>query len=259
MQDMEKRFMISDAAKQVAVESHVLRYWEEELTLNINRNEMGHRYYTDKDIQVFRNIKKLKDQGFQLKAIKLVLPELSKSNVDNLLSLCDEMNLKAEKQEQEATQKSVSLVTVKPAEKAKDQPVKVVSAKKTNQQSVHNSISVVEKANKKMEIMPESNAKMEQFQQIMGSIVAQALKDNVELFTKDVTSNVSDRVIKQMDYLMREQSDKEEEHYKKLDEAIRSYQKKGKVKAQKEQKKAEKKAEKRKGFLRKGLKTEPQH
>ena len=81
---------------------------------------MGHRYYTDKDIQVFRNIKKLKDQGFQLKAIKLVLPELSKSNVDNLLSLCDEMNLKAEKQEQEATQKSVSLVTVKPAEKAKD-------------------------------------------------------------------------------------------------------------------------------------------
>ena len=255
MRDMEKRFMISDAAKQVAVESHVLRYWEEEFTLNIKRNEMGHRYYTDKDIQVFRNIKKLKDQGFQLKAIKLVLPELSKSNVDNLLSLCDEMNLKAEKQEQETAQKNVSLVTVKNPEKEKNQPVKAVSAKKANQQSVHSSISVVEKSDKKMEVILENNDKMEQFQQIMGTIVAQALKDNAELFTKDVTANVSDRVIKQMNYLMREQSDREEEHYKKLDEAIRSCQKKGKVKAQKE----EKKAEKRRGFLKRGLKTEPQH
>ena len=29
----EVRFMISEAAKQVNVESHVLRYWEEELDL----------------------------------------------------------------------------------------------------------------------------------------------------------------------------------------------------------------------------------
>lgn len=259
MQDMEKRFMISDAAKQVAVESHVLRYWEEELTLTINRNEMGHRYYTDKDIQVFQNIKKLKDQGFQLKAIKLVLPELSNSNVDNLLDLCDEMNLKAEKQEQEAAQKSTPLAAVKSMEKEKNQPVKTVAVKKTTQGPVHSTISVVEKSDKNMEVMPQSNVKMEQFQQIMGSIVAKALRENVDIFTKDVTSNVSDRVIKQMDYLMREQTDREEEHYKKLDEAIRSYQKKGKIKAQKEDKKPEKKAAKRKGFLRKGLKTEPQH
>ena len=33
---MEKvRYMISDAASLVNVESHVLRYWEEELDLNI--------------------------------------------------------------------------------------------------------------------------------------------------------------------------------------------------------------------------------
>ena len=41
---MEKlRYMISDAARLVEVESHVLRYWEEELELPIARNEMGHR------------------------------------------------------------------------------------------------------------------------------------------------------------------------------------------------------------------------
>ena len=47
----EVRFMISEAAKQVDVESHVLRYWEEELGLKIGRTEMGHRYYTDDDMK----------------------------------------------------------------------------------------------------------------------------------------------------------------------------------------------------------------
>ena len=41
------RYMISDAANIVNVESHVLRYWEEELELAIPRNEMGHRYYME--------------------------------------------------------------------------------------------------------------------------------------------------------------------------------------------------------------------
>ena len=63
----EVRFMISEAAKQVKVESHVLRYWEEELNLEIGRTEMGHRYYTKDDIQLFRCIKKLKDEGMLLK------------------------------------------------------------------------------------------------------------------------------------------------------------------------------------------------
>ena len=42
---MEKvRYMISDAANMVQVESHVLRYWEEELELTVPRKELGHRY-----------------------------------------------------------------------------------------------------------------------------------------------------------------------------------------------------------------------
>ena len=73
---MEKRYFISDASKMVDVESHVLRYWEEELLIDIPRNEMGHRYYTDFHIKLLKNIKELKEQGFQLKAIKMLLPEL---------------------------------------------------------------------------------------------------------------------------------------------------------------------------------------
>ena len=67
------RYMISDAANLVNVEAHVLRYWEEELELEIPRNEMGHRYYTNENIQQFLKIKELKEQGYQLKAIKMVI------------------------------------------------------------------------------------------------------------------------------------------------------------------------------------------
>ena len=73
----EVRFMISEAAKQVDVESHVLRYWEEELGLTIGRPEIGHRYYTNDAIQLFRCIKKLKDDGMLLSDLKPLIPELT--------------------------------------------------------------------------------------------------------------------------------------------------------------------------------------
>ena len=73
----EIRYLISDAAKKVDVESHVLRYWEDELEMQIPRNEMGHRYYTDYQIRLFRQIKELKERGYQLKAIKGALNKMS--------------------------------------------------------------------------------------------------------------------------------------------------------------------------------------
>ena len=72
----EVRFMISEAAKKVQVESHVLRYWEEELHIPIGRTEMGHRYYTQDDIQLFCCIKKLKNEGVLLRDLKPLIPEL---------------------------------------------------------------------------------------------------------------------------------------------------------------------------------------
>ena len=70
---MDDKLLISDAAKMVQVESHVLRYWEEELCLPIQRNELGHRFYTLEDIERFRKIKNLKERGLQLRAIKMIL------------------------------------------------------------------------------------------------------------------------------------------------------------------------------------------
>ena len=70
-----EHLLISDAARKVQVESHVLRYWEEELKLPIKRNEVGHRYYTDMDIERFIQIKNMKERGLQLKAIKMILKD----------------------------------------------------------------------------------------------------------------------------------------------------------------------------------------
>ena len=92
-----KRYMISDAAKLIDVESHVLRYWEEELDIQIPRNEMGHRYYTDYYIRAFRKIKELKDQGFLLKAIKIALPEIMEGdNFDAVHTISDKKEMEVD-------------------------------------------------------------------------------------------------------------------------------------------------------------------
>ena len=72
----EVHYMISEAAKRVNVETHVLRYWEEELDLTIGRTEMGHRYYTEEDLQLFHCIKELKEQGMLLKDLKTLIPDM---------------------------------------------------------------------------------------------------------------------------------------------------------------------------------------
>lgn len=68
-----KLYLISEAAKEIHVENHVLRYWEEELALPVKRNAQGHRYYTEEDVATLKKIKRLKEQGLQLKAIRLFL------------------------------------------------------------------------------------------------------------------------------------------------------------------------------------------
>lgn len=172
----QKRYMISDAAKMVDVESHVLRYWEDELELPIGRNEMGHRYYTEDNIRMFHHIKDLKEQGFQLKAIKVLIPEMEQGNV----------------------------------------PPAIIR-----------------------EPEPPAGDKMEQFQMILGKVVSQAIRENQQEMGKELSHQVSTQVVKEMDYLFRLQEEREETHYKKLDELIRSSQKQRKLFALK--KKREKK------------------
>lgn len=77
---VKEKYLINEAAKEVRVETHVLRYWEDELELSIGRNEQGHRIYTQEDIDRFIEIKNLKDQGLQLKAVKIILNQVQSAH-----------------------------------------------------------------------------------------------------------------------------------------------------------------------------------
>jgi DNA-binding transcriptional MerR regulator len=88
---VKEQYLINEAAKEVHVESHVLRYWEEELDLPIGRNEQGHRVYTQGDIDKFIKIKNLKDQGLQLKAVRTIMePEKSTASKIRIIPMKNE-------------------------------------------------------------------------------------------------------------------------------------------------------------------------
>ena len=199
-----KRYMISDAARLVDVESHVLRYWEEELDIEIPRNEMGHRYYTDYYINAFRKIKELKDQGFLLNAIKIALPEIMNGGqVDGVRTIRDEVRVS--EGENQIMPMSASVNTV-----ASVGGTPAIAPSNINQ---------------------SKESKMEQFQMILGNIVSEAIKENNKELTTTMSKDVSETVIKEMDYLLRLKEEREEERFKKFDEIVRGLQRDNKENA----------------------------
>lgn len=80
----EQRYTVGQAAAITGVKYYVMRYWEEELDLKIGRNELGHRYYTSRDIRLFISINELKNRGLQLKAIRQLLPQLLENTEGSL-------------------------------------------------------------------------------------------------------------------------------------------------------------------------------
>lgn len=70
----EKDFLtVKDVAEMLETEAYVLRFYEKELKLNIKRNTKGHRVYTLDDVEMFRKILDMRDQGLQLKAIEGII------------------------------------------------------------------------------------------------------------------------------------------------------------------------------------------
>lgn len=232
----ETRYMISDAAKQVEVEAHVLRYWEEELELPIARTELGHRYYTEENIRIFQNIKELKERGFQLKAIKLLLPEIEKreiKNTDNIIHLEEKLNQKALEDalvkehelenEDEATEGYEQVSYIQPLENKNaikpEDPQKAEGTIKAEDpiKMEECESDIVKTTLSQLEVNVD---KLVQFEKIVGDIVATALKEN----NKELNEQISESVAKEMDYVMRLKEEKEEERFRRLDETIRQHQ-----------------------------------
>lgn len=171
-------YLIKEAATKIGVESHVLRYWEDELKMDIHRNAMGHRYYTEKDIQILSKVKELKERGLQLKAIRDYL-EKRKLQLSG-----DEKETKETKD-----QTKTEIVPVKPS------------------------------------MLTVSNEeKMAQFQHIMKKVLADAIRENKELIGKTAGEHAADACVSKFKGMTKEQEERAEERYRKLDETLREIQ-----------------------------------
>lgn len=223
------RYIISDASKKIDVEPHVLRYWEEELGVKVPRNEMGHRYYREEDIELFKSIKVLKEQGFQLRAIKMVLSDVKRiGQLDKkkMAMLKDELNAQVLSMDQTASEH---------VEENKDS-IKG-QALETQKEVLFREVC----ATKPEPVTSQGEPKIAQFKVIMNNIIMEALRENNAELSKAVSSNVSESVLKEMDYMMRMKEEREEERFKRLDDSIRSKQKARKeISATKEKRKKKK-------------------
>ena len=172
----ETRFMISEAAKKVQVESHVLRYWEEELHIPIGRTEMGHRYYTQDDIQLFCCIKKLKNEGVLLRDLKPLIPELKSTR---------QIMRHTENKEKNALTKPATTTT----------PVEVIT-----------------------------KTQLEHVRSLIGEVLTEVVTENNKALEKEISTQVTADVIREMDFLFQAKERQEEEHFRKLDSLIRQQQ-----------------------------------
>ena len=224
---MEKvRYMISDAANIVHVESHVLRYWEDELELNIPRNEMGHRYYTKENIAEFQRIKELKEQGYQLKAIRMIVHN------GPIEGLTAEAPIPVG---QAPLSAGAAAAIPQPVQPVAAQPAAVAQPV---QSAAPQQLPVKTTAESPQSILNNTD-KMAQFTELMTEIVGKALAANNEELGQSISEEVGKQVIKEMNYLMREREEAEEDRFRRLDAAIR-----GNIRKKDEQK--EKKLWKRK-------------
>ena len=196
------RYMISEAAKRVDVESHVLRYWQKELALSISRNEMDQRYYKESDIELLKKIKLMKKQGFGLKAIKMFLENQSMpDSLDANTEVHNKEILKGDNEE--------------------DKEIDMVQEDKMPEKEEGTSL-VAENGGQERKV--QAGSKMDQFKSIMNDIIMDALKENNGTLTGEINSHVTENVVREMSYLMRVQEEKEEERYKKFDATLREYQ-----------------------------------
>lgn len=217
---MSTVFLISDAAKKVKVEAHVLRYWEEELELPIKRNELGHRYYTEDDVKRFQEIKDLKERGLQLKAIRMVL----KNGKLDMLPANEKM---------EAAEKA----TVKPEENVLKE---VFSEEEREPEQIVQVIpEQAEQADKFRLAKPAQPAagalteetreeKSARLQWLLQQLFREALQENNDYLCRQMKESI----LKELDYQFRMQEEREEErnaeqikrdeeHFKRIDELLR--------------------------------------
>lgn len=202
---IQQMYTIKEAAKELGVEAHALRYWEEELGLTIDRNAQGRRVYTEENMQLFRDIMGWKEQGLQLKSIKEMLH--GKVTDKELSGSRDELA-------------GHRIIVYRPKEiNGLAAPKQLMSEEAMSGQAMTEyDVSSMEKAEKARRL-----------QELLKQFISESIRESNE----ELLQAMKEGLLKELDYQFRLQEEREEErekvriekedeHFKRLDENLRS-------------------------------------
>lgn len=218
---------ITEAAKMLKVEAHVLRYWEDELRLSIKRNRQGHRYYDERDIRLFRKVQELKEQGFQLKDVRNAI-----ERAREMQELEKPADAKEEKPVDSREEKASDVREEKPAEVREGKASgareeKDLGAREEKPADAKENLPVPDTMLERMEAVVNEKVvdfKQAQLQTVMNRVVANAFRENKEILMNTIKEEITADVMRQFDTVMREREEREEQRYRKLDEVLRQLQ-----------------------------------
>lgn len=220
--EQETIYYISEAAKKVRVESHVLRYWEEELQLPIKRNEMGHRCYTEEDVHRLQEIKALKEQGLQLKAIRTVLSGLPSEKKEQK---SQEGTGEQEHDMQTGRDRIMEMVKERAEDKVRENEAMLMNRPHKYVVELSGDTGDVSvQAQEDTDIDKVKDQKAARLQYLLQHMITEA----VRTANQELCDDVKNSILKEMDYRFRMQEEREEEHrrqeeehYRRIDEMIR--------------------------------------
>ena len=233
---MEKKYSISDASRQVEVENHVLRYWEEELGLNIHRNSKGHRFYTDRDIKILRDVKDLKEQGFLLKSIKLIIRDIDnvrKMNPNEQYKLRVELNQKIQDEEENNSNKAKTVNGFMISRSQSMQTDNVVQLENKNMSGAAGQVLNIQKGElgqtafkqgEQISVAVPSEEKIKRFELMLRKMVANVVEEGQKESEQRISDNVSTKLMKEINYIMMQKDEMAAKQTKLLEEILQKIQ-----------------------------------
>jgi DNA-binding transcriptional MerR regulator len=73
MEVLKDRYTITELSQRLGITDHALRYYEKEFNLSIPKDGRGRRYYEPEQANIMYQIKSMRDEGLEIKAIRKIL------------------------------------------------------------------------------------------------------------------------------------------------------------------------------------------
>ncbi len=90
MDILKDRYTITELSEYLKITDHALRYYEREFNLSVPKDGRGRRSYTPELANIMYQIKTMRDDGLEIKAIKKILQAENPMNVPPAIPLEDE-------------------------------------------------------------------------------------------------------------------------------------------------------------------------